>query len=153
MPGSQPLDLLDELNRLESMRTPKGQGHRRHQRFLVRADAELHPMDPSQLDRTPLEIKLRDIGRGGMGFICQTPLPQGSTWRANFIHRGYVVGQQSLVVRHCRSVGNGLYLVGGQFCIDTGLLTLLGVDPARVKEDHLRPDDDDDAFLPPSEVE
>lgn len=154
MPGSGPLNLLEELNRLETLRSPKPGGHRRHQRFLVRTDAELHPMNPQQLDRTPLEIKLRDISRCGLGFICQTPLPQGSTWRACFIHRGHVVGQQGLMVRHCRNVGDGLYLIGAQFCADTGLLVTLGIEPTRIYEgdNHYGDESDADAFSSPDDV-
>ncbi|MFA9478676.1 hypothetical protein ACERK3_10245 [Phycisphaerales bacterium AB-hyl4] len=153
MPGSGPLNLLEELKRLETLRSPKSDGQRRHQRFLLRTDAELHPMSPQQLDRTPLDIKLRDISRCGMGFISQTPLPQGSTWRACFMQRGHVVGQQGLLVRHCRNVGDGLYLIGGQFCIDTGLLVTLGVEPNRVYEGDAHYGDEDDAFIPPGDVD
>lgn len=150
MPRSEPLNLLEELKRLEKLRVPKRSTQRRFQRFRVRADAELHPMDASQYDRTPLEIKLRDIGRGGIGFVCETPLAIGSVWRIDFMQRGYVIGRQAMIVRYCCDVRDGLYLIGAQFCIDTGLLMLLGIDAGTISDEEASHPADD--FLSPNEV-
>lgn len=159
MAGRRPETLLAELNRLETLRNPgkAGDQQRQFNRFVVRGDAELHPMSRSRLDRSPIEIKIRDVGRGGLGFICHERVEPGSNWRVHFLQHGYVVGQQALIVRHCRPVSEGLYLVGSQFVADTGLLTTLGVDPGAILDgDSLeeQPGNDDTAigFLPPSEV-
>jgi len=131
---SGPHSLLADLARLEGIRDPaRDTGQRQFQRFVVRGDAELHVMDRHGDDQ-PIPIQIRDIGRGGMGFICQQPLDSNSTWRAAFLHRGYVFGQQALIVRHCRQVQAGVYLVGSQFCIESGLMCLLGVDPDAIRD-------------------
>lgn len=156
MIARRPEALLAELNRLEALRDPGRHGAhpRQFKRFVVRGEAELHPMSRSRLDRSPIEIKLRDVGRGGCGFITQQPIQAGSNWRIAFLQHGYVIGEQAIVVRHCRPVSEGLYLVGAQFVMDTGLMCTLGIDPGAIHDE----DTVDatlagpDAFLPPSEV-
>lgn len=158
MSGRRPENLLAELSRLETLRDSAAceVDSRQFRRFVVRGDAELHPMSRARLDRAPLDITLRDIGRGGFGFVCQQAMPAGSNWRVCFLRHGYVVGEQAIMVRHCRPVSEGVYLIGAQFVIDTGLLTLLGIDPGAIHDedtvDTLHNDDDAVNFLPPGEV-
>lgn len=147
--------LLDELSRLEDLRDPtkSDKNHRQFRRFVVRATAELHPMSRSRLDSTPVEVHLRDISRYGAGLISHEPLPIDSGWRLTFLQQGYYIGEQPLVVRHCRPVGQGVYLVGGQFVIATGLMALLGVDDGAIQEgDGVKMMADPAPILPPSEV-
>lgn len=159
MSTPQPRRLLDELESLEGLRDPSRSANSKRQfdRLLVRGDAELHPVDRARMDREPLEVQLRDIGRGGAGFLSTRKLDAGSTWRLALLNQGFVVGDQECVVRHCRTVGAGLFLVGVQFVISTGLLAALGIDPeAAVSHSHTPDapdaDDDDAAFLPPADV-
>lgn len=158
MSGRRPEKLLAELNRLESLRDPAQNGthNRQFKRFVVRGDAELHPMSRARLDRAPLDITLRDIGRGGFGFVCQQPLPAGSNWRVCFLRHGYVIGEQAIIVRHCRPVSDSVYLIGAQFVVDTGLLTLLGIDPGAIQDedsvDNAFEADEPLSYLSPSEV-
>ena len=70
MSTMRPRSLLDELDKLESLREPEKAGQRQFRRFVVRGEAELHPMNRNRLDPTPLTIQLRDISRGGVGFLC-----------------------------------------------------------------------------------
>lgn len=151
MTQADPYRLLATLDRLETLRDPQHSGRQRQfNRHIVRGDAELHPVDQSALDASPVPITLRDIGGGGLGFICDALLPAGSTWRVCFLMQGFVIGQQTLVVRHCRKIEDGVYLVGGQFCIEPGLMVALGVDPTTVRGE--TSEDNDAAFLPPGEV-
>jgi hypothetical protein len=155
MSTMRPRSLLDELDKLESLREPEKAGQRQFRRFVVRGEAELHPMNRNRLDPTPLTIQLRDISRGGLGFLCDQPLEAYSAWRVCFLNEGYVVGEQALVVRHCRPVNDELYLVGGQFVIDAGLMISLGVAPGALEDDqteqHEQTSDDGD-FLTPGEL-
>lgn len=121
-------DLLAQLDQLERLRRPVKTGKRSFQRFMVRGDAALHPLDSSELDRTPVEVKLRDVSRSGVGLLTNRHMPEGSCWRLEFIRRGHPIGHQAVVVRHCREVQPGVYLTGTQVCLETGLLSLLGVD-------------------------
>ncbi|MEM6756385.1 MAG: hypothetical protein AAF586_04395 [Planctomycetota bacterium] len=149
-----PSSLLDELDRLESLRAPeKTELCKRHfARFVVRGDAELQPMTRSKLDATPIEIKLRDIGRGGFGFIAEQPLEPGTPWRCAFLDRGYAVGEVACVIRHCDRIGGRLYLAGAQIVVPTGLLATLGVDPARIDEPPAGPTDAGDlGFVEPDD--
>lgn len=149
------LDVLGELNRLEALRDPQRQGNRQFRRYAIRGDAELHPAEGSRVDRTPIDVKLRDIGRGGLGFVCEQPLAPGSVWRCCFLVRDQCFAQQSLVVRHCREVRDGLYLVGGQFCIDPGVMIALGVDPHDLATDdnHQQTGENGDHFMSPGDVD
>lgn len=155
MSTSRPHVLLGELDRLESLRDPGRQGLRTFRRFVIRGDAELHPMNRNRLDPTPIEIKLRDLSRGGLGFICSQPLPERSSWRVTFLQHGYVVGMQALMIRHSRQVSDGVYLVGGQFVIDSGLMITLGIPRSAMEESSaIGPDEaDSEEFLSPGEVE
>jgi len=154
MSSTAPHRLLDELVKLENLRDPQHHpGKRLFARFLVRGDAELVSVDRSRLDMTPVPILLRDAGRGGLGFVTDKPLEPNSTWRTGFLNRGYVVAQQALTIRHCRQVGNSLYLIGGQFCAESGLLCLLGVDPASITDgDNPHQAENNNTFLSPGEV-
>ena len=134
MPHCEPRELLQELDRLEKLRDPGRNGQRQFRRFVVRGEAELQPMSRSWLDPTPIAIQLRDVGRGGAGFLAPQVLAPGSCWRMNVLNHGYVVGQQGIVVRHCREISSSLYLIGGMFIADTGFLTLLGVPPGALQD-------------------
>lgn len=147
MSASEPMDLLGELNRLENLRDQNRSGQRQFPRYFVRDDAELHPIDASRIDRTPVEIKLRDISRGGIGFICQQNLPVDSNWRVAFIQRRHVVAQQAVTIRHCREVRPSVFLVGAQVCFDAGLLITLGLDP-----DSIDAEADADSFVAPDDL-
>lgn len=153
MPLTGPHSLLADLVRLEGLRDPaRSAGQRQYERFVVRGDAELHAMD-RQGDITPIAIQVRDLGRGGMGFVCQVQLDINSTWRVAFLHQGYAFGQQALIVRHCHEVQAGVYLIGSQFCIESGLMCLMGIDPAAIREsDGPAGAAQPPRFLPPGEV-
>lgn len=143
MSPGQPQQLLVALRKAERLRNLTNRtGSRIYTRFDVRGEAELHPMDARRLDRQPLQIVLRDVSRGGVGFVADEPLDINSTWRICFLNRGHVVAQQAMIVRHCRSIADGAYLIGAMFCIETGVLSMLGVDPvAAQRADGPRPSD------------
>ncbi|MCC6680084.1 MAG: PilZ domain-containing protein [Phycisphaeraceae bacterium] len=148
--------LLKRLHGIEQAReVPNDENHpRMFRRFVVRGDALLHPMNRSRLDATPVDVKLRDISRNGIGFICNQPLPINSCWRIELQLAGYAIGSQALVVRHVREVGDGMFLCGANFVIDTALLALLGVEPSLLEEpeDAGQPNVPDDHFVAPGEV-
>lgn len=150
-------DLLDDLAELEHLRDPgKSKGLRQYRRFVVRADAELHPMDPSELNRLPIEVKLRDISRGGVGFVCNTKLPTRSVWRLVMLNRGFAVGEMAVVIRHSRPVRDNIYLLGGQFGAGTGMMVIAGIDPQAIihsDADADAPDAEPGDFVDPQHVQ
>jgi len=155
MTTTRPRSLLDELDRLESLRDPDQAGQRQFHRFIVRGEVQLHPMSRNRLDPTPINVQLRDLSHGGMGFLSPEPLHRSSTWRACFLEHGYVIGEQALMIRHCREVGTSLYLVGGQFIMETGLMIMLGVSPGDLKAAHAEIEDEtrhQADYLPPGDV-
>lgn len=156
MASNDPRQLVAALAKAEALRdtSQHKSGNRHYHRFVVRGDAELHPMDSDRLDRAPITAMLRDIGRGGVGFVVQQPLPPNSTWRMSFLNHGHVIGQQAIIIRHCRPFLDRVYLVGAQFCIETGLLCLLGVEPGAIAagDQAGREHDGPVAFLAPGEV-
>jgi hypothetical protein len=144
-----PKQLLEELNKLESLRDPKKAGNRQFRRFPVRREAEIHPVSRSRLDATPILIHVRDVSRGGIGFVTQTCPEVNSTWRVCFLSHGYVIGGQAALIRHSRTIGEGIYLVGGQFVLDSGLMTLLDIDPAHIHDSEATGESD---FVPPGDA-
>ena len=151
--GTNPHALLAALAELEAIRNPKrAAGRRQSQRFVVRGDAQLYPLDETRLDKQPVSIQLRDVGRGGIGFVSPMPIEANSTWRICFLLRSYVIGQQPTIVRHCQTVHGSTCLVGGCFCADTGLMVLLGVDPATLHDGDRPTGAAEPTFLAPGEV-
>lgn len=135
MSKSEPQVLLQELQRLEGLRNPQSAQHlRKYERHIVRIDAELLHMDRSSIDQAPVAVLVRDLGRAGVGFVSPVELEVESTWHLAFLRNGYVIGRQGVVIRHCRRIGDNAYLVGGQFCIESGLMTLLGIDPGQIHD-------------------
>ncbi|MEM6333470.1 MAG: hypothetical protein AAF823_09050 [Planctomycetota bacterium] len=154
--------MLDELDRLEAIRNPEHDARekRAFERFVIRRDAELHPMNRSMLDPVPVEIKLRDLSHSGFGFIADQPLVTGSLWRCCFLDSGYVIGELACQIRHGSQVGSSLYLYGAQVVIPTGLMLQLGVDARHLhRSTTMTPSqptanpEANEAFLQPHEVE
>lgn len=153
MSTNEPYSLLATLNKLESLRsTSQSQGSRKFHRFVVRGDGELYPVDQASLDRAPVQVALRDIGGGGIGFIACQPFEPGAVWRIGFLSKGYVINQQATIVRHCQLVQDDVYLIGGQFCIEPGLMVCMGVAPSLVEGDAAITQPGQDSFLAPGEV-
>ena len=148
--------ILQQLDRLEHLRNPNSPAaqQRLFRRYVVRGDAELRPMSHTQIEHLPIEVKVRDISRDGIGFLCEQALPTNSTWELNLLEGGYLTAVQPIVVRHTQPVSDQLYLVGGQFIAATNMMLSLGVDPSRLRDDEARgaSAEDIDSFLPPSEV-
>ena len=149
--------LLKKLASLESAREVPNDGNfpRSSQRFVIRGDALLHPMNSRRVTGPPIEIKLRDISRTGAGFVTEKKLEMNSTWRMEFLMAGYGVGTQGIIIRHTSEVSDGMQLCGSAFIIDTAQLALLGIDPGILNEgddteQHSFTQNND--FLPPSEV-
>lgn len=163
MAKSNPQALLKELTRLETLRDPQfAKSNRQFERFVVRSDAELHPMDRSRRVQAPVPILLRDLSRGGIGFVCSEPLSVDSTWHVSFNKDGYIIGSQALIIRHCRLIKETTYLVGAQFCVSSGLLAQLGVRASALRDSDQMvtrdtpaqedPFDDQDNFLSPDDL-
>jgi branched-chain amino acid transport system permease protein len=74
-----------------------------------------------------LPVLMRDIGRGGIGFVCDRELPVHTTWHVAFLQHNYQIGSIAVAIKHCRQVRPGVHLVGGQFIINSGMLVMLGV--------------------------
>ncbi len=154
MDRSDPNELLAELSRLENLRSGDSKSRRRrHPRFVVRGQAELLQAHCSTFNDDPVEVMLRDMGRGGLGFIADRPITAGSLRELRFIQRTYRVGEANVVIRHCEQVKDEVYLVGCQVCLGNGLIYLLGVDPDAVDDgDGPAIEADSAAFLPPGEI-
>ena len=153
MDNTDPRSLLATLAEIEQSHAPMQEfSKRRFRRLAVRGEAELQAVDRSRLDQRPIAIQLRDVGLGGIGFVSQERLAPNSQWRCQFTAHGMVLATQAILVRHCREMPGGLYLVGGQFCIDAGLLHQLGVEPTTIHGGLFENGEADQSFVPPGEV-
>ncbi len=122
-------DLLKKLATLERRPiTPVADESRQAPRAQVRGEAELQPLDRHCLDRSPVDVAIRDISRTGLGFVAVRPFAVNSLWRCGFVHRSHIVSYQALEIRHCTEVAEGIYQVGAQFVADPAVLMLLDAD-------------------------
>ncbi len=156
MSVAEPRDLIEVLSRLEYWRQDNPEANQRSfRRFTVRGDANLEQIDTPGADCPPLAVMLRDISRGGAGFLCPRHLDRGSLWRINFQAHGMRVGSQGLSVRFSRLIQEGLYLIGGQFVIEPYILHALGVEPHQLADDVLTRSSGivDSEFVSPPEID
>ena len=122
--------VLDELAKLENCYDDGALSYvRSWQRIELRGEAELYPMNRKSLDRSPIEIALRNISRGGVGFLSSRALEVGSLWRMGLCVNGEIVGQQAIAIVHCTAARDDVYLLGGMIVIDNGLLQAYGISP------------------------
>jgi hypothetical protein len=127
MTVAEPRDLVELLQRMEYWRQePTVEKQRAFRRFSVRGHAALEPIDTDMVSG-PVTVMLRDISRGGAGFVCEEFLDVASTWRMTFKKEGFRIGSQPIVVRFCRLIQDGLYLVGSQFTAEPYIIHALGV--------------------------
>lgn len=149
---AEPRDLIEVLSRMEYWRQePPVDRKRAFRRFVVRGEATLEPMQTGQSMNGHVHAMLRDISRGGIGFLADSFLQPGEVWRIRFEQHGHLIGQQPILVKFCRLVQDGMYLTGGQFVIEPALLIGLGVDEGDLHNDtHIANQTLDTAeFLPP----
>ena len=107
-------------------------------RLTLRGEADLVAIDQGRPQPQLVAVQLQDLAWGGFGFLSPIPLEVGSRWRALFLAGRHEVGAQTLVVRHCTQLKEGLYRTGAQVCIEHGLVRVLGVDWATLSAERAR---------------
>lgn len=133
---TEPRDLIEVLGRMEYWRQEPPVDHKRaFRRFVVRGEATLEPVHSGKVIESDARAMLRDVSRGGVGFLCDRFLEPGDIWRIRFERKGYLLGQQPILIKFCRLVQDGLYLTGGQFIIEPALMVALGVDETDLHDD------------------
>lgn len=133
---AEPRDLIEVLQRMEFWRQePSVETKRAFKRFPVRGDATLEPIDAEQMFGPPLTVMLRDISRGGVGFLVEQYIEPRSVWRIAFKSQGQRIATQPIAVRFSRLVQDGLYLTGGQFVIEPFVMHSLGVSLHEMTDD------------------
>ncbi|MCK4872738.1 MAG: hypothetical protein KAS72_08450 [Phycisphaerales bacterium] len=122
--------LLETLGHIEKWRAkPASIRKRRFTRFGVRGSAILTSPAGCEHEQstTSVTIQLRDVGRGGTGFLSDRPLRVDSPWRLTLLDEELVTHSIPFFVRYCQHVEEGAYLVGGEFGIEACVLLALGV--------------------------
>ncbi|MBI1370327.1 MAG: hypothetical protein GC162_16960 [Planctomycetes bacterium] len=155
MSTTKPQELMEMLAKLDEHRKdPPVEVQRRYQRFVVRGEAKLEPIDEMELEH-PIPILLRDISRGGVGFLSNQFLEPCTMWRVRFATKDYVIGSQPIIIRFCRAVQSDLYLVGGQAVIEPYILGMLGVPANQLRHEDMCTFSDHDVsnFVPPGKLE
>ncbi len=152
--------LVDALSKIEKWRgKPASLRKRRFTRFGVRGTGLLvnAVAAASASEHTSLSIQLRDISRGGVGFLHSEPLRVDYSYRLLLTDQGLVLASLPLFVRYCQQIEKSAYLIGGEFGIEASMLAAIGV-PVRdiasndVPEDSLNTDAGGD-FIDPDQVE
>jgi hypothetical protein len=146
------MNLLHDLAEMERsrLRAPSGDSQRQFKRHVIRVEAKIFPVEDRSHEGAAIEVHLRDVSRGGVGFVCRQELELGSKWRLEFQQNRYAIAEQNIMVRHCGQVRSNLYLCGAQFIASAGLLTLLGVPAADLLAE--AEEESPQAFLQPGEV-
>lgn len=154
---SEPKELISLLSQMEYWRQdPVQERQRAFRRFTVRGDATIEPVEQSNIERNCVKpVMLRDISRGGVGFVVEQFIDPGTVWRIAFYEHNHRMGSQVLIVRYCRLVQEGLYLVGAQFVIEPYLMVALGLNDQQLHEDirdRTRPEDTAE-FVAPDDMD
>ncbi|MCC7146937.1 MAG: hypothetical protein IT443_10875 [Phycisphaeraceae bacterium] len=145
--------LITALNTLEAKRSQSPAICRRNfRRHVVRAEGLLYPMSVRTESGEPLPIQIRDVGWGGIGFVCSLAVPPNSRWRPCIVRHGQVLAEQPIAVRHSQLVQDDVYLVGGQYCAEGSLLYLLGVELADMADSLNEAEMMEGQFLPPDQA-
>ncbi|MEM6551882.1 MAG: hypothetical protein AAF750_07120 [Planctomycetota bacterium] len=152
-----PDDILARLDHIEGQaHADDMQARRSFRRHTVRGEARLHPVTRLVTEDAVEDIQLRDIGRGGIGFLCKHPLPINALYRVDLLNQGYTLSSLEVLVRHVTALSDGLYRIGATFVIQSALLLELGVPKDSLESDIVTEAQqealDSDDFLPPSEV-
>ncbi|MEM6393127.1 MAG: PilZ domain-containing protein [Planctomycetota bacterium] len=152
-----PDEILARLDHLEGQtQADDMQTRRSFRRHPIRAEARLHPVNRLVTEDAVEDIQLRDVGRGGIGFLCKHPLPLNSLYRVDLLNQGYTLSSLEVLVRHVHALSDGLYRIGATFVIQSSLLLELGVSRDSLEGDIVHEGSQDeidgDDFLPPCEV-
>lgn len=155
--SDNPNDILARLDDLEGNANADDlQARRSFKRHTVRGDARLYPVSRLLTEDSIEDIQLRDIGRGGIGFLCKHPLPINSLYRVDLLNQGYTLSSLEVLIRHITPLSDGLYRIGATFVIQSSLLLELGVQKDALESDIVPEGSadafDEDEFLPPGEV-
>jgi len=155
---ADPTQIVEAIARLEA----KSEGHpgiehRLFTRFDVRTEAWLEPIEDLVERKRPIEVMVRNISRGGVGFVASRPLNVGSVWRIVFMRRGRQIASHTIALRFSQPIEDHIHLAGAQFVVDPALLLTLGVDEAQlsrdIRYDPRRAGAADADFAPPDEAE
>ena len=146
MPVTEPHDVTGILDQMEYWRQePSDPQQRNYKRHSVRGDVRIEPLEGDAPVAFDAFCMLRDISRDGLGFVCYQPLPLGSQWRLWFTIRGHNMCAQPVVIRYCKAVQTGVFLVGTQFIIEPWVLCALGVADDDLADEY-DIESEDDAF-------
>ena len=136
MSTTPPNDLIGMISQPEYwQKMQPADKQRAFERFEVRGDATLEPIETGHVETPCVRAQLRDISRGGLGFICDRFIEPGTVWRVRFEYQSELVGTQPMVIRFCRLAQNHMYLAGGQFVVEPAMLVLLGVGEQSLTKD------------------
>ncbi|HEB60924.1 MAG TPA: hypothetical protein ENJ06_03770 [Phycisphaeraceae bacterium] len=124
--------LLDALAKIEQWRSkPAAMRKRRFTRFGVRSTAILNEAVACSRGSTSnaTTVQLRDVSRGGAGFLHDTPMRVDSAYRLTLAQDDLVIQTIPLFIRYCQQVEDSAYLIGGEFGAEASMLMSLGVSP------------------------
>ncbi|MEM1211412.1 MAG: hypothetical protein AAGI68_03855 [Planctomycetota bacterium] len=155
--SDQPDEILARLHQIEGQAHASDmQTRRSFLRHTVRGEARLFPVSRMITEESIQDIQLRDVGRGGIGFLCQHPLPLNSLYRIDLLNQGYTLSSVEVLIRHVMPLSDGLYRIGATFVIQSSLMLELGVPKDALDADIINEASpealESDEFLPPGEV-
>jgi hypothetical protein len=118
-------------------------GHkvRSGERYEVRCEARIEPLDEHLQLETPDSVSVYDIARSGVMLHSNQPLQRGSAWRLRLLDGGCAIASLPVIVRYCREE-NGVFRVGMQLVFEPAVLMHLGVHINEETDEELAGDDD-----------
>ncbi len=136
MSTTPPNDLIGLISQPEYWQQTQAKDQQRcFERFEVRGDATLEPIEKGHVESPCIRVQLRDISRGGIGFISNQFIDPGTVWRVRFEYQSELIGTQPAVVRYCRLTSENMYIVGGQFVVEPAMMMLQGVPEQHLGKD------------------
>lgn len=121
---------LRELENWSS--SPPTAKQRRFARFSSRGTARIYRGDSSNGHEVACIAQVRDISRGGIGFLSNVPATAGDFWQIQLCEGNVVVDSMPAYCRFCREVVAGAYLIGAEFGVQAGVMMAMGVTPQEI---------------------
>jgi hypothetical protein len=111
-------------------------------RYEIRCEARIEPLDEHLQLEAPDSVVVCDIARSGVMLHSSQAIERGSTWRLRLLDGGCVIASLPVVVRYCRG-DEGMFRVGAQLIFEPSVLKQLGV---RIDDEFDEEVKDEDAF-------
>ena len=112
-----PTELEELLSGLKSDKPTTADERRSQPRVAVRGKIRIKPTPSPTADGTPFEAWVKDLSRGGIGFLAREPLVAGQRFAATFRRPGGQLATMEYVARRCTKTTAGWFFIGARLIL------------------------------------